>query len=344
MVYALCFPPRADEFWLIMGEGRFIIHRAFAKTTESRMQMIEVTVVKRKILKKNKGLVRRQCGGFTLVELLVVIAIIALLMAVLLPALNRARTQAKRIVCLNGLKQLVTAWMAYADNSDSKLVNGGQPPSNVPHPTELYWCTSFNNPPADPGYDWDWQIWPSDGANIKLTYEQRVEKLKKGALFRYCSNIKSYRCPEADKDMHRTYIMPESMNASMAAPGSPPPYHTEGQIIKRMGQIKKSAERVVFFEEKRISPDAFMYPYLTSGTQSYWDSDMPNIMHGAGANFGFADGHADYHAWVCATTLELCKLSSPPASFGTYLTRAITECRNADGKWMENAVWGVMPQ
>ena len=53
-------------------------------------------------------------GGFTLVELLVVIAIIALLMAVLLPALTRAREQGKRVVCMNNLKQLTLGWMNYA--------------------------------------------------------------------------------------------------------------------------------------------------------------------------------------------------------------------------------------
>ncbi|MGD1043189.1 MAG: type II secretion system protein, partial [Sedimentisphaerales bacterium] len=62
--------------------------------------------------------------GFTLVELLVVIAIIALLMAVLLPALNRAREQGKRIVCLNNLKQLTLGWMNYATANNEKLVNG----------------------------------------------------------------------------------------------------------------------------------------------------------------------------------------------------------------------------
>jgi prepilin-type N-terminal cleavage/methylation domain-containing protein/prepilin-type processing-associated H-X9-DG protein len=294
-------------------------------------------------MKKNKG--------FTLVELLVVISIIALLMAVLLPALAKARTQAKRISCLSGLRQLVTAWMAYAENNDGKIVNGGQPPSNSPTPTEPYWCTSFNTS-ADPGFDWSWKVFQDYSGT--LTYEERVEKLKKGAIYRYCSNIKSYRCPEADKDMHRTYIIPESMNASMYP--NPGAYHDEGQIIKRLGQIKKSAEMVLFFEEKRISPDAFMYPYVNPVTQPYWDSDLPNIMHGSGANFGFADGHADYFQWKCQSTLTICKIV---ASGGTvtgddlknkYKPLANAEkcgggnTYNGDAKWMENAIWGVMGQ
>jgi prepilin-type N-terminal cleavage/methylation domain-containing protein/prepilin-type processing-associated H-X9-DG protein len=283
--------------------------------------------------------VKTKDKGFTLVELLVVIAIIALLMAVLLPALNKARTQAKRIVCLSNMKQLVAAWMAYADASDGKLVNGGQLPLPAT-PTEItraepLWCTSFNTA-ADPGYDWSWKVF-GDYPGI-LTYAERIEKLKKGALFRYCSNVKSYRCPEADKDMHRTYVIPESMNAQWGRP----PYHAEGDVVKRMGQIKKSKERIVFLEERRISGDTYIYPYVTSDSASsraYWDGDWPNVMHGNGANFGFADGHADYHGWQCATSVELSKDPSP--NYIVYWTRAMTECKNADGKWMENAVWGV---
>jgi prepilin-type N-terminal cleavage/methylation domain-containing protein/prepilin-type processing-associated H-X9-DG protein len=298
---------------------------------------------------KNRTNSGKESRGFTLVELLVVISIIALLMAVLLPALAKARTQAKRIVCLSGLRQLITAWSAYAENNDGKLVDGGQPPSNNPHSTEPWWCTPYcDSAHPLPTTDECGSGWPAirhdwDAAGVGVlayTYEERVSLMKKGALYRYCPNVKSYRCPEADKDSHRTYIMPESMNASMYP--NPGAYHAEGQVIKRMGQIKKSSEMVVFFEEKKISPDAFMYPYVGPGTQPYWDSDMPNIMHGGGANFGFADGHADYHGWVCATTLEICKLPSPPGSYSTYMSRAVTECKNADGKWMENAVWGVM--
>ena len=62
--------------------------------------------------------------GFTLIELLVVIAIIAILMAILMPALNRVREQGKRAVCLSNLKQLALAWIMYADENDDKIVSG----------------------------------------------------------------------------------------------------------------------------------------------------------------------------------------------------------------------------
>jgi prepilin-type N-terminal cleavage/methylation domain-containing protein len=78
------------------------------------------------------AVVKTKDKGFTLVELLVVIAIIALLMGVLLPALNKARKAAKRVVCMSNMRQIVVAWMTYAENSDGRIVNGGQypPPPN----------------------------------------------------------------------------------------------------------------------------------------------------------------------------------------------------------------------
>jgi prepilin-type N-terminal cleavage/methylation domain-containing protein/prepilin-type processing-associated H-X9-DG protein len=263
---------------------------------------------------------KKNIAGFTLVELLVVIAIIALLMAVLLPALNRARTQAKRIVCLSNMRQIVLAWMTYADNFDSKLVNGGQAPWNFA--AETYWCTPNNTPP----YDWD----------LTLPYQQRIDLLKRGALYRFVANIKLYRCQEGDKNTHRTYVMPTSMNAAWTTDG-----HTEvagypiNKVAKRLGQIKKSKERVVFFEERAVSPDAFEFPYdMATGL-----CDIANVMHGDGGNFGFADGHAEYHKYECSATILWCngKITNDQVAADTCFRSISPE---KDRVWLRKAIWG----
>ena len=63
--------------------------------------------------------------GFTLIELLVVIAIIALLMSILMPALNKAKEQAKAIVCPTRLHQWAVAWHMFLDDNEGRLATGG---------------------------------------------------------------------------------------------------------------------------------------------------------------------------------------------------------------------------
>ena len=87
----------------------------------------------------------RSRNAFTLIELLVVIAVIAVLMAVLLPALNRAREQGKRTVCMSNLKQLMLAWVLYADDHDQMIVNSCTVAGTGGHPSSEP-CWPFNSP------------------------------------------------------------------------------------------------------------------------------------------------------------------------------------------------------
>ena len=83
--------------------------------------------------------------AFTLIELLVVIAVIAILMAILMPALNRAREQGKRAACLNNLRQMMTGWIMYADENEDKIL-----PAN-PQLTGGGWGGYPTTPPLPPG-------------------------------------------------------------------------------------------------------------------------------------------------------------------------------------------------
>ena len=163
-----------------------------------------------------------------------------------------------------------------------------------------------------------------------LSYEQRVAKLKKGALYRYVANVEIYRCPEAAKDAHRSYVMPTSMNAAWQGGGSIFP---TSKVAKNTGQIAKPNERIVFLEESEITPDAFQFPYPLTGNNL---CDAPSIMHGNGINIGFADGHAEYHQWECPATIQWCKIGM---SYNT--TVAADTCFNAkDRVWIRKVIWG----
>jgi prepilin-type N-terminal cleavage/methylation domain-containing protein/prepilin-type processing-associated H-X9-DG protein len=212
--------------------------------------------------------------GFTLIELLVVIAIIALLMAILMPTLNRAREQGKRTVCLGNLRQLGLAWVLYADDNGGKIVN-----SDV----------SYTGSP--PVYTW-WVHWPTDGHDS--TIEEWEIAIRKGQLWPYCKTEKLYKCPNSAKERRLTYTIVDSMNGYCGWDS-----YTPSLKIRNINTIRRTSERMVFLGEDPVSPGTWGVLY----SEEAW-YDAPPKLHSKGTTFSFADGHSEYWKWLDSRTAE----------------------------------------
>ncbi len=277
--------------------------------------------------------------GFTLIELLVVIAIIAILLAILMPALNRVKEQGKRAGCLANLKQLQLSWGMYADENDDRIVNGeayGGGDGTAPIPTsgihqgEQWWTGD------DVGDFWN-------GINLAQPVQERA--IKAGALFSYCKNVKLYRCPTGVRGEMRTYTITDAMNG-LRRDGT-----YSGNVgkrvdrtvlwVKRRGEISVPgpANRIVFLDEGRITPDSYATHYVN---ERWWDP--PFVRHGDGTNVSFADGHADYWKYMGSKTLETGKLAAVSGLNASNLhqMQPVSEEDYQDLYKMQKAVWGKL--
>jgi prepilin-type N-terminal cleavage/methylation domain-containing protein/prepilin-type processing-associated H-X9-DG protein len=263
----------------------------------------------------------RARAGFTLLELLVVIALIAILAALLLPALNGARTRAQGYQCLNNTRQLVLAWTLYSDDHNGRLaynLGGNASRKTVARKSDLNWVNNVMS----------WEL-DSDNTNNTALTEASL-----GAYVGRSAQV--YRCPsdtvlsQVQREAgwttrNRSY----SMNAMIGDAGD---LTTQGfnennpnyvQFF-RVADIPRASEIFVFLDEH---PDSINDGYFLNQLYSREWIDLPASYHNGAAAFAFADGHAQLQRWMDDST-------KPPARpDGANLPLALQQ-QTADFKWV----------